>query len=269
MSSTVIYLDILIFLNAVVDYFLLLAAAAMSGRRIKEVRLIISCIFASFTSLYIFAPKLSAITDLIIRLGISMLISLVAFGYKNAVDFLKAFACVLAVTLLYNGLAVAFWTVFKPSSMVIKNSVVYFDISAVQMIVFSIIGYIIIRLVQFLVRRFSPHSKRVSIRICNENSIVDTNALVDSGNSLKDIYSSANVVITDFETASRIFNDLDKKPPLLLPYNYVGGSGLIKAYYCDSAEVNGKVIKKVLVAVSENNFDGDYRAIVSPDILEG
>ena len=50
---------------------------------------------------------------------------------------------------------------------------------------------------------------------------------------------------------------------------YVGGNGLINGYYCDGVSFNGKTIKKVMIAVSEDEFNGDYKAIVSPDILEG
>ena len=267
--STVIYVDVLIFLNAVVDYFLLLASAKLAGRKISEKRLIFSSIFSSFTSLYIFAPEQHFLLDIAIRFVLCILICIVAFGFKNKVMFFKSLASIIAVTLLYNGIAVAFWLAIKPSAMVIKNSVVYFNISAVQMLVFSILGYLIIRIIQFLIKRFSPYANRVNLRIFNKNAVIDVTAMVDSGNSLVDVYNGKKVVITDYATASRIFENLSEKAPLYLPYKYVGGNGLISAYYCDGINVNGKTVKKVMIAVSEDEFNGDYKAIVSPDILEG
>ncbi len=265
----VIYVDVLIFLNAVIDYFLILAASALVSRKIKEIRLIIACIFASFTSLYIFAPEVARFADLLIRISISLAVTLVAFGFKSPVLFFRATAAVIAVTFLYNGLAVAFWNIFKPTSMVIKNSIVYFNISAIEMIMFSLIGYLLIKVGKFFICRFSPHAKRVDISFFNENSVVETKALVDSGNSLKDIYGGRSVVITDYKTASEIFCNINTKPPLLLPFESIGGKGMVKAYYCDAVKIGGKKIDKTLIAVSENDFSGDYRAIVSPDITEG
>ena len=214
--STVIYVDVLIFLNAVTDYFLLLASAKFAGRKISEKRLIFSSIFSAFTSLYIFAPELHFLLDIAIRLIICVLICIVAFGFKNKVIFLKSLASIIAVTLLYNGIAAAFWLAIKPSAMVIKNSVVYFNISAVEMLVFSIFGYLIIRIVQFLTKRFSPYAKRVNLRIFNKNTVTDVLAMVDSGNSLADVYNGKKVIITDYATASRIFENLSEKAPLYL-----------------------------------------------------
>lgn len=267
--ATVIYLDILVFLNAVIDYFLLLATSAMSGFKIKELRLVISSIIAALTSLYIFVPKQPVLLDIIFRACFLIVVTFATFGFKSLTSYVKSLACLILVTLLYNGLAAVVWLTFKPSSMIIKNSVVYFDISALEMVLFSVFGYLIIRVIQFLVNRFSPYAKRISIRIVNENAVIDTTALIDSGNSLTDIYSGKKVVVTDYNTAESIFKDLENKAPLYLPYKYVGGNGLIKCYYCDSVYVNGKNIKKALIAISENSFDGDYKAIVSPDILEG
>ena len=265
----IIYVDILLFLNAVIDYFLILAASVLVSRKIKEIRLIIACLFASVTSLYIFAPEMHPIADLLIRIFISLSVTLVAFGFKSFVLFIKATTAVIAVTFLYNGLAVAFWNIFKPNSMVIKNSVVYLNISAIEMIVFSLFGYVLIRIGKFLTCRFSPHAKRVDISFINENSLVETKALVDSGNSLKDVYGGRNVVITDYKTASEIFCNIKTKSPLLLPFESIGGNGMIKAYYCDAVKIGNKRFDKTLVAVSEKNFEGDYRAIVSPEITEG
>ncbi len=263
-----IYVDILIFLNAVIDYFLILLASKISSVIISEKRLILSCVFASLTSLYIFVPALPKLLDLIIRIAICFFITFVAFGFKSTVSFIKAFTSFIAVTFVYNGFAVVFWNIFKPYSMVIKNSVVYFDISAVEMIIFSCIGYLLIRLGRFLICRFSPHCKRVDLDIYNNNSAVNIKAIVDSGNSLKDIYGGRKVVITDKKTAGKIFGDLNSKPPLLLPFESIGGSSMVNAYYCEAVGVNGRRINKVLIAVSENVFEGDYKAIVSNDILE-
>ena len=265
----IIYVDILLFLNAVIDYFLILAASALTARKIKEKRLIIACLFASVTSLYIFAPETHPIIDLLIRILISMAVTFVAFGFKSFSLFLKSTTAVIAVTFLYNGIAVAFWNIFKPNSMVIKNNVVYLNISAIEMIGFSLLGYILIRIGKFLACRFSPHAKRVDISFINQNSLVETKALVDSGNSLKDIYFGKNVVITDIKTASEIFCDIKTKTPLLLPFESIGGNGMIKAYYCDAVKIGNKTLDKTLVAVCEKNFEGDYRAIVSPEITEG
>ena len=264
----IVYVDVLVFLNAVVDYFILLAASFFAERKIKEWRLVLSSVLSALGSLYIFAPKTNTFVDFLFKAVFSLLITLSAFGYKKLRVFLKAYFCFFAVSLLYCGLSVLLWTVFNPNKMVIKNSVVYFDISVMQMLIFAVAGYIAIRLIRFFITRNSPHSKRVELSLVNGSTAVNLTALVDSGNSLKDIYQNRKVVITDNKTAQTLFGNLEKKLPLLLPYKTINGSSFAKAYGCKSIKVNNKKFDNVLVAVCNIEFNDDYKAIVSTDILE-
>ncbi len=264
----IVYVDVLVFLNAVVDYFILLLASFFAERKIKEWRLVLSAVISSFGSLYIFAPKTHLIIDIAFKLVLGIVITLIAFGFKTLKSFLKAYFCFTAVTLLYCGLMVALWTVFAPNKMVIKNSVVYFNISLSQMLIFTVAGYIIIRLIRFFITKNAPHSKRAELLMYNNNTSLNVMALVDSGNSLKDIYKNRKVIITDLKTATELFGNLEEKLPLLLPYKTISGSAFAKAYALKKARVNNKQLNDLLVAVCDIDFSEDYRAIVSPDILE-
>ena len=264
----IVYVDVLVFLNSVVDYFILLAASFFAERKIKEWRLMLSSFLSALGSLYIFAPKTNMFFDFLFKALFSLFITLTAFGYKKLRIFFKAYFCFFGVSLLYCGLAVLLWTVFAPNKMVIKNSVVYFNISLTQMLIFTVAGYVVIRLIRFFIIRNSVHSKRAELSLFNENTTVNVTALVDSGNSLKDIYQNRKVVITDNKTAETLFDNLEKKLPLLLPYKTINGSSFAKAYGCKSAKVNNKTINNVLVAVCNVEFNDDYKAIVSTDILE-
>lgn len=264
----VVYIDVLVFLNAVVDYFILLAASFFAERKIKEWRLIVSSFLSALGSLYIFAPKTNMFFDFLFKGLFSLLITLCAFGYKKLRIFLKAYFCFFGVSLLYCGLAVLLWTVFAPNKMVIKNWVVYFNISLVQMLVFTVVGYVIIRIVRYFLIRSMPHSKRADLTLFNENTTVNLTALVDSGNSLKDVYQNRKIIITDNKTAETLFGNLENKLPLLLPYKTINGSSFAKAYGCKTVKVNNKTLDNVLVAVCDVDFNDDYKAIVSTDILE-
>ncbi len=264
----VVYIDVLIFLNAVVDYFILLLASFFAERKIKEWRLMLSSFLSALGSLYIFAPKTNMFFDFLFKALFSLIITLTAFGYKKLRIFLKAYFCFFGVSLLYCGLAVLLWTVFTPNKMVIKNSVVYFNISLTQMLIFTVAGYIIIRIIRFFVTKSAPHSKRAELSLNNNNTCVNISALVDSGNSLKDIYQNRKIIITDNKTATELFGNLEEKLPLLLPCKTISGSSFVKAYSLKKATVNNTPIYNVLVAVCNIQFNDDYRAIVSPDILE-
>ena len=264
----VVYIDVLVFLNAVVDYFILLLASHFCDKKVKEWRLITASILSALGSLYIFAPKTNTITDFFVKAVFSFLITLFAFGFKSLKRFLKAYFCFLSVSVIYCGLAVVLWTVFATNKMVIKNSVVYFDISVMQMLIFTVIGYMVIRVIRFIITKNSPHGKRANLSLNNGNVQMNLTALVDSGNSLKDVYQNRKVIITNKITAENLFGNLENKLPLLLPYKTINGSSFAKAYSCESVVINNKKRDSVLIAVCDFEFNDDYSAIVGVDILE-
>lgn len=262
-----VYVDVLIFINAVVDYLLINLSSLITGNRIKTLRLVITALISSLFSLVVFLPYLGAFAELLIRVLSAIVICLIGYGYKNFKNFLKNYLAFLTVSIVFNGLMSAVWIIFKPNGMVLNNSVIYFNISALEMIIFSVLSYLIIRLVLSVIRRTSPYARRCKIKLQHNGRLVEVTGMVDTGNSLKDVYSGRQVIITDNNIALQLFGKLEDKNRLLLPYKTVGGTGTVWAYPCKNAYVNNCEIGSVLIAVSDETIDGDYKAIVGPEIL--
>ena len=122
----------------------------------------------------------------------------------------------------------------------------------------------------------------------NSGRSVTVNALLDTGNTLKDGFSGKPVIIAD----SSVFNSLVGFSPedcfrgnnaidmmgaenkiRLVAYNTVGEKGFLRALSVDgvSVEADGKayVVKNVLVAQSKTEFtNGEYSAILNNDFFE-
>lgn len=264
----VVYLDVLIFLNAVIDFCLLNLASLIVGCKLKTIRLIIAAIFASSFSLVIFAPKLSSVTEFSIALISALFSVAIAVGIKKIKLFIKFYFSFLTVSISFNGIITLVWFLFKPSGLIFKNSVVYFNISAFEMIFWTIISYIIIKCVLFIIRRTSPMASRCKVTLENLNKTIELTALVDTGNSLKDIYTGKQVIIVDRNTATEIFGDITLMPPILLPCATVNGVSMISAYSCKKTKINNSDIGASLIAVTDKIIeDSDYKAIVNPQIL--
>lgn len=262
-----VYVDVLIFINAVTDYLLLNLSSLISGCRINTVRLVITSVVAAMFSLMIFLPYLGGLAELFIRMSTAVLICLTGYGYKCFKRFLKNYLAFLTVSVAFNGLMTVVWVSFKPKGMILNNSVVYFNISALETIVFTAVSYFIIRLVLSVIKRVSPLARRCRIKFIHNGKSVEVTGMVDSGNSLKDVYSDRHVIITDRSVALEIFGVLEYNHRLLLPYKTVGGAGVLDAYPCKKAYINNNDAGAVLVAVSDEKIDGDYKAIVNPEIL--
>lgn len=260
----IVYVDVLIILNFVIDYLLLNLSAYILGKKVKTLKLIIVSFFSSLTSMTIFLPYLGVLGEITIKFLTSYIISLITFGKKK---ILKSVLTFLTVCIVFNGIMTVVWLVFKPYGMIINNSVVYFDISPIELIVASVVSYLLIKSVLCIVRRNAPLAQRCNIELFNNNKIVRVTGIIDTGNSLKDVYTGKQVIITDFKIAEELLGDYHNLPGFLLPYQTVSEVGLIPAYPIEKAKIDNTEVKKLLLAVSKIEFDSDYKVILNPEIL--
>ncbi len=261
----VIYIDVLILLNFIIDYLIIQLASHITNTRVKIYRIISSAFIASLFSLVILLPEYGILFELLTVIISGSLITLLAFGFKK---FLKNFIAFIGVNIIFNGLMTTVWTLFKPKGMILNNSVTYFNISPTIFILSTVVFYLLIRIAGLILKKFSPYAKRCILKIKNNSKTVEITALVDTGNSICDPYTNRQVIITDKQTARLIFDDIDNTPEFLLPVATVGGNSLIPAYVCKSVQVNNGNNFTALIAVTEHNFSNDYKAIVNPQILE-
>lgn len=266
-----VYADILILTNFIVDYFLLAVTARITSRKPPLWRSVAAAFSAAFGTLIIFLPEQNLFSEITVRLLFSIIICLIAFGYKSIRRLLYASLTFFAVTFCYAGAMMALWYILKPSGMAIRNSVVYFDISPVFLIVFSVLGFLIFT---FISTVFAKRHKRaapcfVTLEFCGKSA--DFAAIIDSGNSISDPFSGGAVVITDREKCRRAFGELTAES---FPQRYravpcvtVSGNTLLDGFRCESGRIITETkttdLKNPVMALSAAPLC-DCEAIVNP-----
>ena len=158
-----VYADILVVLNLIVDYFLLRLSSHILKRNISVWRIVLSALIGAASSLYIFLPEMPKAIEFIFKTSVCLIMCFTAFGYTKLKIFLRAFFVISAVSFIYGGVMIAVWYTFKPSGMIIHNSVVYFNISPVFLIAFSLLMYGVIILISKITEKSSPYSKYCDI----------------------------------------------------------------------------------------------------------
>ena len=81
---TVIYVDTLFLLNAMVDYLLLLASARLAGEPLARLRFLLGAVLGGLYAVAIFLPGLSFLARPLCRLAAAVLMVLAAFWKKPA-----------------------------------------------------------------------------------------------------------------------------------------------------------------------------------------
>ncbi len=271
----VVYADILMLVNFIVDYFLLAATALLLKRRVTLWRSLLGAAVGAVSSLYIFLPQSAFFLEVLIRFLISAVITLCTFGFKRLKDFLRATVCFFAVTFLYAGAMMALWLLLRPDGMVINNSVVYFNISPLFLILFSVAGYFLSAVARLLLSKKSASAKRCSVTLKVGEKRVTREAIVDSGNSLSDAFGLSEVIISDSNTATSLLGSLSsdfcRSRYRAIPCGTVAATDILDGYRLDSAAISfdgkEKLIDKPILAISKVKLQ-DCEAIINPKTIE-
>lgn len=284
----VVYVDVLLFVNLFVNYFLLRAAALLSRERAGRWRMILGAALGSTYSLIIFLPPLHPAFLVALKAAMALSIVLASFGWKSLRRFTRVFLCFLAETFLFGGVNYAVYTFLKPGGMIYGNSAVYYDISVPLLVAVTAVCYALSVLVSKWIRRDSPEnlSGEADIRVGEKH--VRVPMMIDSGNGLADPFSDEPVCVLCADSAVKLLPPDDVQFFLgerelpeaeaargvrLIPYNAVGGGGVLRAFRCDllTLRLSGRedAIRGVWMAVVPDPFDGGrYQLLVNPRLAE-
>lgn len=274
----IVYADILIIINLIVDYFLLNATASLLHRKVTFFRIVLASSEGALFSLYIFLPQSPIIIEFVLRCTVSFIMTLTAFGFRNFKEFLKASGLFFGITCLYAGLMMGLWHIFKPKGMVINNSVVYFDISATTLIICTVVFYFGFILLSKIFASNSRTAVKCEVKVYLNENITEFTAMLDTGNSLSDFFGNSEIIIVEKEVAEELLwsTDLNLNPELksryrIIPLNTVSGLDMLDGFRCDSAiaVLNNETvyINNPVIAISKTSFDSGYKAIINPKIF--
>jgi stage II sporulation protein GA (sporulation sigma-E factor processing peptidase) len=274
--KTVIYADVLVIINLIVNYLLLRASSFISGHNIKIRRILISSAIGGLFSLIIFAENLSVATHILLKILFFVIMVLTAFGTKNIKSFLKCCASFALVNFGFAGIMFALCTSVIPNASIYKNGIVYFDISLLTLTVSITVCYTAINLISKFTKSRIPQKCIYDIKIFYKNETAECKALFDSGNTLCESFSGKPVIIAESELIKSLCKENDitsMKNFRLIPFSTIKNAGALPAFLADKIEINikGKWIesKEIYIAVTNKKIvSGEYSALFGIPFFE-
>ncbi|MBQ5717493.1 MAG: sigma-E processing peptidase SpoIIGA, partial [Clostridia bacterium] len=257
-------------------YFILLATCAFLRTPRRFLHLFLGSAVGGICSLVILLPQKNELISMLGQLIIAVLIIFFTFGFDNLHIFMKRLATFFLVSFLFSGSVYFIYQIFKPERLIINNSVIYFDISAIELILGSAVIYAIIIVVRALNGGFAKKERKtVKMMVEHNGKTVELSCLIDTGNMLRDAFTDMPVAVVDRSISKCLTIDLDnlsedtiKQNKLrYIPYNTVGNEGLMPVFKPDSIFFEGKRVENVLIGVSSNRFESEYKAVANYDIF--
>ncbi len=278
----VIYIDVLICVNLVINYFLILATSKFLYLRLKRLRLILGEVLGAVYSLYILLPDYPVFVSLITRLFMAATIMGTVFGFKNLKILAKSVAYFFVVSFLFSGIMFGMWYVFRPRGMAINNGVVYFNISPLLLIASSLVAYTVIEITNRILEKKENKNLVCSVLVKVGERQVNFAAKVDTCNSLREPFSNLPVIVASEEVLKPILpqdfwpfikgNEMQNFEDFkirFIPFQTVSGEGLLPAFKPDVVKIKNDFEKEAYIAVCSKEVlpDGTF-SLINPLLID-
>lgn len=258
-----VYVDILIILNTLVNYFILLAVQKITRSYQKRWRIFLGATVGGVSSLLLFLEDLGVIMTLL-KIVTAILMVIITFGIKPVKQLVKRIFLLFAITFLFGGLMFAVYIFLDKDILIYTNGIVYFDIDLTFLVICTVISYIVITLISKITDKKSPKSKEYYVTVENGGKAVSCTALMDTGNNLREPFSDFPVIIAEKNLFQKVFTE-DKIR--LIPVSTVNGDSLIKAFRPEKITIDKFITDKVYIGESIAPLD-EYKMILNIN-LEG
>lgn len=288
----VIYIDVLIAINVYIDFLLLKATACLLRLPHKTWRLALSSFVGAASCCTVLIPSLNGVLLVAVKVLVAAAMVLIAFRWEGIRPYIKQLTVLFVISTAFAGVATALWAFAAPRGFYVIGGVVYYDVSPLLLAALTAISYVLIRLYDRFIRKREPLGREYRLRVELDGKAVEAKALYDSGNHLTEPFSGQPVAVITYEAAASILPpqwltavasawSKDIPPPdaavsaglRLVPYQAVGGSGLLYAFRPSRLTIIGDAgeldATGAYVAVCESLGQGDYQGLIGIDLLSG
>ncbi len=279
---TVIYIDSVFALNALMDYLLLLSAARLAGLPLRRRRYVLGALAGGAYAAAVFLPGLSFLAASPVKLAAGVLLGLIAYGGEEKLLRLLllffAVSCAMAGCVLGLGLLAG-------GGVPVVNGVFYTNVNLRILVIAGAAAYAVLSVVFRAAASHGVKGTLLPVRVCLGGRTAELTALADSGSGLR-APDGRGVLVTapgalrgilppaaaGLLTPERLWAPEELLEPLraaapalrprLTPYHAVGtAAGLLLTVRTDWTEINGTRYPGLTAALSPSALGAGYSAL--------
>ncbi len=276
----IIYIDVLIITNFIINYFLLKITQVFSSSLYTKKRIILSSFIGSFFSLIVLFDLQSYFISLIIKL-ISLILSVfIAFGFINRYYFIKNILSLMLSNFILYGV-IGF--IKNNNILILKNTIIYLNINPV-LLVFCIIFIFVVISVFNIAFNEKISDEDIKLNINFEKGEIILNTFYDTGFKIKDIINNKSIILVKFSKVKDLLSKDDsieiekffktRDTSLIITpifYSTINGDGILPAIKPKEIKIihnkKNKNLKNCLIALSKDDFSFEKDAIIGKEIF--
>ncbi len=293
-----IYVDVVLMENLMMNYIILLATGLILKLKLKHIRLIIGSLIGAIYSIVAYTGFLEIYSSFILKIILSIIIVYIAYNPQSVKTLSKELLFFYLTSFVFGGAAFALIYIVKPQDILMKNGLFLGTYPLKTVILAAIVAFVIIITAFTIIKsKLTKKNMICEIELKLNNKMIKTEALIDTGNMLKEPITNLPVVVIEhtllYECIPKeILNHLEDiiggdfgKISEEIKMKYVSKLKLIP--FSSLGKQNGmligikpeylKIIKEEVVEVKENVIlgiydksltkKGEYRAIIGMELV--
>ncbi len=238
-DKMVIYLDILLILNFIYDFLLLMTVNVTLKRNVKLRKIFLGSLFGSISTLIILIP-LNKYLLLLLKIITSLIMIIITFKYQDLKYFFNNVIYLYMCSVILAG--------FLYFLKIEFNNLSYLLIMTIA----PLILYLYLKMQKDL-KRVVNYYKKVIITFKN-NQVLELNAFIDSGNTLKDPITKKYIILINKNRLKGIYNI---RSPIYVPINTINKHSLLECISIKNIIIDKKIYTNYLLGLSEEFFGSD------------
>lgn len=193
-----IYIDIVIIENLIMNYIILCATGIVSKNKIRPLRLIMASLLGAIYSVVAYMKILEIYSNIVLKILLSVIIVYIAYNPQTVKKLWKTLVMFYLVSFVFGGVAFSLIYIIKPQDIIMKNGLFLGTYPLKTIILGAIVAFaIIIIAVKIIRKKFTTKDMICEIEIMLNNKKINTKALIDTGNMLKEPITNTPVVVVE------------------------------------------------------------------------
>lgn len=298
MITFTIYIDIVLLENLLMNYIILYATSIIAKSKVKILRIFISSLIGAIYAILIYITNIPILSNLWLKILLSITMVVISFNTKDIKTLLKQILLFYLTSFVFGGVSLSLIHFINP-----KNILSFKDINVEEntlkiIILGGIIGFFIVTIAFKMVKtKISKKDMFCNIKIRLNNKEIETIAMIDTGNLLKEPITDIPVIVVEHTLLydcmpKEILNNLEKilcgnlddipenirneyiSKLKVIPYASLGKqNGMligIKPEFVKIKKDEEEIVKnKVIIGIYNKSLTkrGEYRALLGIDLV--
>ena len=263
----------------------------------KFFRILISSVIGSIYSIILYITEMKIYSSIISKIILSIIMTYVAFNPQNVKKMWKQILIFYLTSFVFGGVALYLIYFLKPQDILMKNGM-YVGKNILKIILLGgIVAFVVIKIsLKIIKTKISSKDMYCNIKIKLNEKEVETTAMLDTGNLVKEPITNTPVIIVEssllYEMLPKeILNNLEEvlsgnlsnipeeiqekyiSKMRCIPFKSLGKeNGMLLGIRADEIEVikedENKIIKNAIIGIYDKSLTkrGEYRALVGIDL---